>query len=126
MKEYITLYKVMKLGEEGYEYTVHDVDYDTECYFYSDFESSDRFDKALIELAKLLSVREIVEDEDGNPSKLTCDISGLIEMHIDDLKRHKLFGSYDIDDIMEDWDNIISGYVSESWMETFVKAMKGE
>lgn len=126
MKKCVTLFEIMKTFEEGYEYTIHDVDYYTECYFYSDFESSDRFDKAIIELSKLLSVREIVEYEDGNPSELTCDINGLIEMHIDDLKRHELFRSYDIDDIMDCWDAIISGNVSERWMEEFVNALKGE
>lgn len=115
------LYDILK-NSDGEEFTVFDRDYDTEAYFYGckDDPGSDEFDRAVIEISKLLTVDSI--DENG----ITCNISELIESRIDCIRKHGLFYRNDINSIMEDFDNIIAGYVSTEWMKTFAKVLKGE
>lgn len=85
--------------EEGTEVTVYDNIYDIEVYFYND-EIVDSFDESLKRLSEL------------------------IETNIEKLKSANLFYRYDIDSIMEDIEAIISGNVSEEWMEEFVNCLE--
>lgn len=109
----MTLYEYVKQSSD-WENTVFDKDYDLEVYFYKDEE--DRWDKAMAELAKLLTVTEI------GKHGVTVNLSEIIEKKID--KLDKLFISTDIDDIMYDMDNILAGNVPESWLEKFVEELR--
>lgn len=113
----MTLYEYIKMMPEGEELTVWDKDYDIETYFYSDKEDNDRWQKSMLELSKLLTITEIRKDG------LIVNLADVIEKNISKLEKADLFIYCDIDSIMEDIENIISGYVSEEWMEDFVKAM---
>ena len=97
------------LVETDDEVTVWDVDYDTECYFYGD-------DDNLLELSKYIDVVEV------RKNGVICDICGLINKNLNNLK--DLFEVDEVDDIMADWDAIISGYVSDEWMEKFVEVLE--
>ena len=112
------LYEYINLMEDGEELTVWDKDYDMETYFYSDKDTEDRWQNALLELSKLLTITEI------RSNGLIVNLAEIIEQNIDKLKKANLFIYCDIDSIMDDIDNILSGYVSESWMEKFVETMK--
>ena len=109
----MTLYEYVKQSSD-WENTVFDKDYDLEVYFYKD--EKDRWDKAMAELAKLLTVTEV------GRNGVTVNLSEIIEKKID--KLDKLFISTDIDDIMYDMENILAGNVPESWLEKFVKELR--
>ena len=111
------LYDYITAQEDGAEITVNDKDYFMESYFYNDDDMTDSWNNSMIRLSKLLKVEKVV---DGNP---VVNLSELIENHIDTLKKSNLFIRCNIDDIMGDMENIISGYVSEEWMEKFVNAL---
>lgn len=113
------LYDLMQVCEEGTEITVTDKDYYMECYFYSG-AGGDVWDDSLIELAKLLDIIEVKHN-----FVVETNISELIENNIEALEKSDLFKECDVDSIMEDMDNILAGYVSESWMQKFVKVLKG-
>lgn len=113
------LYDLMQVCEDGTEITVTDKDYDMECYFYSG-EATDSWDKSLQELAKRLDIIEI-----KNNFVVETNMSELIENNIEALEKSDLFKECDVDSIMEDMDNILAGYVSEKWMQKFVKVLKG-
>lgn len=113
------LYDLMQVCEDGTEITVTDKDYYMECYFYSG-EATDSWDKSLQELAKRLDIIEI-----KNNFVVETNMSELIEKNIDALEKADLFKECDVDSIMEDMDNILAGYVSERWMQNFVKVLKG-
>jgi hypothetical protein len=68
-------------------------------------------------LSKLVKVTKVL------PHCVVCNFSDLIEKNMDKLKEADLFIDYDIDCIMSDFDNIISGYVSENWLEKFVNCL---
>ena len=104
--------------EEGEEVTVWDKDYDVEMYFYATRDASDSWDNSMIELSKMLKVQDVYD------RGVVVNLSEVIENHIENLKKAKLFYDYDIDLIMEDIESIISGNVSEKWMEKFVNALK--
>ena len=112
----MTLYEYIEQTSD-WEITVWDEAYDMECYFYNEHKSKDRWDKALNELSKLLEVKDIKNNG------VIVNLSEVVEKHLD--KFDNLFINNDIDSIMFDIDNIISGYVSEEWMEKFVEALKG-
>ena len=109
----------MRTCEKGTEITVVDKDYYMECYFYSG-EATDSWDKSLQELAKMLDIIEI-----KNNFVVETNMSELIEKNINALEKADLFKECDVDSIMEDMDNILAGYVSERWMQNFVKVLKG-
>lgn len=114
----MTLYDYIKQTED-WETTVFDRDYDVEVYFYkNDDEELDGWDKSMENLSKLLVV--------DNVSKygVTVNMAELFESKMENLKNAKLFIRTDIDSIMDDINAIISGYVSENWMEKFVDALK--
>ena len=113
----MTLYDYLNLMPENEELTVWDKDYDIETYFYSDRTKIDRWQKALLDLAKLLTVTEI------RTNGVIVNLAEVIENNITKLDKADLFIYCDIDSIMDDMDNILAGYVSESWLEIFVKTM---
>lgn len=113
----------MKLNEyldlmpEGEELTVWDKDYDVETYFYSG-KTDTKWDQSMFDLSKLLTVKEI------RYNGVTVNLSEIIEKKINNLKESELFIRYDIDLIMDDMESILSGNVSETWMEQFVGALR--
>lgn len=113
----MTLHDYISLMPEDEELTVWDRDYDMETYFYSG-ESEDKWDKAMSDLSKLLTIEEIRNDG------VTVNLSEIIERKIDKLDKANLFIRCDIDSIMDDIDNILAGNVSEEWMEEFVKVFE--
>ena len=111
------LYEYLELMPEGEELTVWDKDYDMETYFYGG-KPDDKWDKAMSDLSKLLTVEEI------RNNGVTVNLSEMIESKLDNLDKAELFIRCDIDSIMYDIDNILAGNVSENWMEQFVAALK--
>ena len=110
------LYDYISLMPDGEELTVWDKDYDMETYFYGG-EPEDKWDKAMSDLSKLLTVEEIKNNG------VTVNLSEIIERKTDKLDKANLFIRCDIDSIMDDIDNILAGNVSEEWMEEFVVAL---
>ena len=102
---------------EGEELTVWDKDYDMETYFYGG-KPDDKWDKAMSDLSQLLTITEI------RSGGVIVNLSEIIENKLDSLDETNLFIRCDIDSIMDDIDNIFAGYVSESWMQKFVDALK--
>ena len=115
----MTLYDYLNLMPEGEELTVWDVDYDMETYFYGG-KPDDAWDKAMSDLSQLLTITEI------RSGGVIVNLSEIIENKLDSLDETNLFIRCDIDSIMDDIDNIFAGYVSESWMQKFVDALKKE
>lgn len=110
------LYDYISLMPDGEELTVWDKDYDMETYFYGG-EPEDKWDKAMSDLSKLLTIEEIRSDG------VTVNLSEIIERRTDKLDKANLFIECDIDSIMDDIANILAGNVSEEWMEQFVAAL---
>ena len=112
----MTLYEM--LPKDGSETGITDIDYDMESYFYYT-EDGDKWDTAMMDLAKLLTVDHVAPS--GN---IVVNLSALIEAHI------PLFGDLfivnDIDAIMDDIEPILSGNVSEEWMQEFVEILGRE
>lgn len=111
------LYDYIKQSED-WENTVFDEDYDIEVYFYkNDDEELDSWDKSMEKLSKLLTV--------SNVSKhgVTVNLSKVIESKMENIGKVGLFRVVDIDLIMDNIEAIISGNVSEDWMEDFVRAL---
>lgn len=113
----MTLYDYIKQTED-WEITVFDRDYDIEVYFYkNDNEELDSWDKSMERLSKLLIVDNI------SKHGVIVNLSEVIENKLENLKEAELFRMVDIDWIMDDIEAIISGNVSEEWMETFVNTL---
>lgn len=114
----MTLYDYIKQTED-WETTVFDKDYDIEVYFYKNDEDEelDSWDESMEKLSKLLMVDEI------SKNGVIVNLSELIESKMENLKEAELFRVVDIDWIMDDIEAIISGNVSEEWMEEFVNAL---
>ena len=104
---------------EDWETTVFDKDYDIEVYFYKNDEDEEpnSWDESMEKLSKLLTVDEI------SKNGVIVNLSELIESKMENLKEAELFRVVDIDLIMDDIEAIISGNVSEEWMEEFVDAL---
>ena len=112
------LYDYIKQTED-WENTVFDKDYDIEVYFYkNDDEELDSWDKSMENLSKLLTVDSI------SKNGVTVNLSELIESKLENLKKANLFIRTDIDSIMDCIESVISGNVSEEWMEEFVKTLE--
>lgn len=111
------LYDYLKLMPEGEELTVWDKNYDMETYFYGG-KPKDKWDKAMSNLSKLLTIEEI------RNNGVTVNLSKTIENRIEELNNANLFIRCDIDSIMDDIDNILAGNVSEDWMDEFVSILK--
>ena len=114
----MTLYDYLITTEEGTELTVWDIDYDTESYFYNDGPEDDEWQASMLELAKILEIREIKE------RGVVVNLSELIKKKIDLLKETDLFHKYTVDSVMSSIEGIISGYVSEEWFKRFVDVLK--
>ena len=110
------LYDYLVTLEEGTELTVWDIDYDIESYFYND-EADDDWQTSMLELAKLLDILEIKE------RGVVVNFSEIIEKKLNELKEVDLFIKCKIDSIMNDIQNILSGYVSEEWFKEFVDVL---
>ena len=102
-----------------WEVTVWDKDYDIETYFYKT-DGKDRWDKAMNDLAKLLTVSRFSKDG------LIVNLAEVIEKKLPQLKEADLFIVCKIDPIMYDMGNILAGCVSEGWLEKFVEALSGK
>lgn len=115
----MTLYEYLEQTTD-WEVTVWDKDYDIETYFYKT-DGKDRWDKAMNGLAKLLTISRFSKEG------LVVNLAEVIEKKIPQLKEADLFIVCKIDPIMNDIDNILAGYVSESWLEKFVEVLsKGD
>lgn len=110
------LYEYLDLMPEGEELTVWDKDYDVEIYFCGG-KPDYKWDKAMYDLSKLLTVEEI------RNNGVIVNLSEIIENKLSDLRKADLFIRCDIDSIMDDIDNILSGNFSEDWMEQFVNVL---
>ena len=115
----MTLYDYIK-ESKSWEITVWDDDYDVEVYFYKpdDYDNLKIWDKSMMELSKLLTVSTF------NTNGVSVNLSSLIEKHLSTLKEKEIFGFiYDIDDIMDEMNSIISGNVPDKWMWDFVSVL---
>ena len=115
----MTLYDYIK-ESKSWEITVWDDDYDVEVYFYKpdDYDNLKIWDKSMMELSKLLTVSTF------NENGVSVNLSSLIEKHLATLKEKEIFGFiYDIDDIMDEMNSIISGNVPDKWMWDFVSVL---
>ena len=108
------LYEYLDLMADGQELTVWDKDYDMETYFYSDKDEEDRWQNSMIKLSKLLTIKEI------RTNGVMVNLSDVIDKKMDELNESDLFIRCNLDAIMDDISNILSGNVSEEWMEEFV------
>lgn len=111
----MTLYEYLQQTTD-WEVTVWDKDYDLETYFYKT-DGKDKWDKAMNNLAKLLTVSRFGKDG------LVVNLAEVIESKIPELAKADLFIVCKIDYIMNDIDKILAGNVSEGWFEKFVKAL---
>ena len=118
--------KLYELLEEnpGEEITVWDENYDLECYFYGgsiNDKGNDEWDTAMYQLAKKLEViNTAIKD---NRTCTVVNLSQIVENNLDELEKADLFVNCDIDDIMDNMANILSGNVSENWLTDFVEAL---
>ena len=115
----MTLYDYLSLMPDLEEVTVWDNDYDVETYFYGGKYSKEKWDNAMFDLSKLLTIKQIKTDG------VMVNLAEVIEKNIAKLEKADLFIHCDIDSIMDDIDNILAGYVSEEWLEEFVKVLQG-
>ena len=113
------LYDYLVTLEEGTELTVWDEDYDIESYFYND-EPDDDWQTSMLELAKLLDVTEVKK------RGVIINLSEVIGKKINELKEANLFRRRTVDSIMNDMENILSGYASEEWFKKFVDVLGGK
>jgi hypothetical protein len=114
----MTLFEYLQNMNEDIELTVHDMNYDTETYFYNDIRMKDVWNLSMIELSKKLTIVQITDNG------VTVNLSDVIERNLKALKAAKLFINCDIDSIMDDIDNILSGNVSDQWIRKFVDTLK--
>lgn len=112
----MTLYEYLEQTTD-WEVTVWDKDYDLETYFYKT-DGKDRWDKAMNELAKLLTISRFSKDG------LVVNLYEVIEKKIPQLERANLFIKCTVDAIMDCIDSVLAGNVSESWIERFVATLK--
>jgi hypothetical protein len=115
----MTLYDYIKKSTD-WEITVWDDVYDVEVYFYKpdDYNKLDLWDKAMVELSKLLTISTF--NNDG----VSVNLSSLIEKHLTILKEKEIFTPIsDIDEIMFEINSIISGNVTDKWMWDFVSVL---
>ena len=116
----MTLYEYLKSTEEGTEVTVWDEVYDMESYFYNDEDLKDKWQTAMLNLAKKLEVVKV------HNKGVEVNLSEVIELNIENLKETNLFKICTVDAIMDNIMIILSGYVSEEWMEKFVETLDNE
>lgn len=112
----MTLYDYLITTIDGGETSVHDIDYDIGIYFYN--SCNDKWDEAVMNIAKLLNVIKIHNDS------VEVDLSKVIEKNIEKINSAGLF-SDDVttDDIIDDIEKIFAGYVSEGWFLKFADTL---
>ena len=114
----MTLKDYLLQTSEGDEITVWDKDYDIEVYFYN--QTGDAWDNAMMDFADKL---EVVNVSNGG---VTVNMYDVIEDNIEALEASDLFLNPTVDDIMDDMENILAGYVSEDWLVKFVSCLNQE
>lgn len=120
-----TLYEYLNDPNLDEEVTVLDNEYDMEVYFepIKYYNKSDLWDNNMIELSKKLNIiKDRLTFEDRHPYVIV-DFSELIERNINNGVFEKIFKINRTDNIMYDMENIMSGNVSETWFDTFVKSL---
>ena len=113
------LYEYLEMNKDE-EIIATDSVYDCENYWYYSDDTDDAWDTAMMEFAKLVEIDRIISTN----GVAVCNFSNLIEKHMEDIEKSNLFIDNSMDAIMYDFDNIISGYVSENWMNEFVEILK--
>lgn len=112
------LYDYLKKTEIGEEITVWDAEYDMEIYFYNAKSTDDKWDKAMMKIAKVLNITKIYN------SGVEVDLSKIIEKNIKKLISVGLFpNDTTLDGIMVNIDKIFAGYVSEKWFVEFADTL---
>lgn len=113
------LIDVINKHECGDEITVWDNTYDLELYFYKN-DDQDEWDKAMNRIASAL---EVVEERDDG---VVVDLCNLIEKHLLEFQKEKMFVYCKVDSIMNCIDSLFAGNVSETWINKFADIlMKG-
>lgn len=112
----MTLCSYMNLVKDEEEITVWDSEYDMETYFYGG-TTDDKWGEEIKKLSKILSVKEI------NKNGIVVNLSEVIERSLGKIKKADLFEENDIDSIMSSMESVLSGGVSEHWLEEFVKCL---
>lgn len=112
----MTLGEYIRQTDYGSEITVWDKDYDIEVYF--DNYGDDAWANAMMTFADKLN---IVKFGDGG---VVVDMYDLIERNINNPVFKDLFIDVDVDAIMDDMENILSGCVSEEWLTEFANCLK--
>ncbi len=117
----MTLYDVLERTDK--EVTVWDKDYDIEVYFYGIKDQQvpmDEWDKAKLELAKLLDVVEI------SWGSVEVNLAEVIERKMSEIKEADSFlTECDVGDIISILANILTGCVSDKWHAKFAEVLKG-
>lgn len=115
------LYDYLELMKDFDELTVWDEVYDIETYFYSEHISDSKWNNAMDELAKLLTIKEIREHG------VVVNLTELVENKMEEITDKEMFYEdyCNIDYIMCNMDRIIAGNVSENWFVEFVNILKG-
>ena len=115
----MTLYEYLRDCKED-EVDITDQDYDVLIYFYyadEKEEEADSWNRAMMQIARKLEVVEF-----GNT--VTVNLSEVIENNLDNKVFDDLFIHNDVNSIMYDIENILSGNVSEKWMEKFANSLE--
>lgn len=99
------------------EVTVFDRDYDVEVYFYRPSPNDDLFEKAKTLISKKLDVVGFCG------RGVVVNLSDVIERNLDNGVFEELFIHNDVDSIMDDIENIFSGYVSDQWLMDFANSL---
>ena len=113
----MTLYEYIEQSKD-WENTVFDKAYDIETYFYKNDDEKDSWDQSMEKLSRLLIV------DSFSDHGVIVNLSELIESKIDKLEKVNLFINCNIDAIMDDIESILSGNVSEEWMQEFVDTLE--
>lgn len=103
--------------EPGTEITVLDKEYDIECYFYTPDEKDNLLDKWDVNIIKLAEMLEVIQQ---NKELCVVDFGKIIRPALKKLKKSGLFCRATENAIMDTLHSIISGYVSDEWLEKFV------
>lgn len=112
----MTLCSYMMLVREDEEITIWDSEYDMESYFYGG-KPDDKWSEEIKNLSKKLSVKEI------RKNGVVVNLSKVIERSLNEIQKTDLFKQNDLDNIMNSMESVLSGGVSEYWLEDFVKCL---
>lgn len=112
----MTLGEYIRQTDYGSEITVWDKDYDIEVYF--DNYGNDAWANAMMAFADKLNIVKF------RTNGVVVNMSDVIERNIDNPKFKDLFIRVSVDDIMDDIENILAGYVSEEWLTEFADCLK--